>query len=129
MAFTTKRFWYLLQNSLIVQITVKLILVGDVNVVKVQAIDVSALAVHPACIVSVTLSALRTETTAKNAVVRSAESIVLNVSGKLLLVQRETRNGEKFTCLMPTVLASCVENVWVPAKRTQDKVSYSFIII
>lgn len=78
---------------------------------------------------SVTLSALRTETTAKNAVDRSAESIVLNVSGKLLLVQRETRNGEKFTCLMPTVLASCVENVWVPAKRTQDKVNRFLILL
>ncbi|ERL90008.1 hypothetical protein D910_07366, partial [Dendroctonus ponderosae] len=104
--------WHLHQNDT----------VGDVELQKVQAIDVSALAVHPACIVSVTLTALRTEAIVKNASQRAAESIVLNISGRLLLVQRETSNGSKFTCLMPTVLASCVENVWVPARRTQDKV-------
>ncbi|XP_066249588.1 guanine nucleotide exchange factor subunit Rich isoform X2 [Euwallacea similis] len=95
--------------------------VGDVDVIKIQAIDVSALAVHPACIVSVTLTALRTEMASKNTPQKAAESIVLNVSGRLLLIQRETKNGHKFTCLMPTVLASCVENVWVPARRAQDK--------
>ncbi|XP_076267797.1 guanine nucleotide exchange factor subunit Rich isoform X2 [Rhynchophorus ferrugineus] len=96
--------------------------VGDIDLVKIQAIDASALAVHPACIVSVALTALRTETSGKNAVQRTPESIVLNISGRLLLVQREMRNGEKFACLMPTVLASCVENVWVPAITHQDKV-------
>ncbi|KAL1501674.1 hypothetical protein ABEB36_006962 [Hypothenemus hampei] len=94
--------------------------VGDVNITKLQSIDVSALAVHPACIVSVTLTALGTEGTVKNSL-KAVESMVLNISGRLVLVQREKRNGEKFACLMPTVLASCVENVWVPAKRTQDK--------
>lgn len=97
---------------------------GDIDLIKVQAIDASALAVHPACIVSVTLTALRTETSGKNSNPRIPESIVLNVSGRLLLVQREIRKGERFTCLMPTVLASCVENVWVPAITHQEKVSY-----
>ncbi|XP_030754447.1 guanine nucleotide exchange factor subunit Rich isoform X2 [Sitophilus oryzae] len=94
---------------------------GDIDLIKVQAIDASALAVHPACIVSVTLTALRTETSGKNSNPRIPESIVLNVSGRLLLVQREIRKGERFTCLMPTVLASCVENVWVPAITHQEK--------
>lgn len=98
--------WLMQQNDL----------VGDVDVIKVQAIDISALAVHPACIVSITLTSLRTENVRNKE--KNSESIVLNVSGRLLLVQR----GEKYTSLMPTVLASCVENVWVPGRRKPDKV-------
>lgn len=90
------------------------------DVVKLQAVDISALTVHPACIASITLTSLRTETGRGQA--RPSESMVLNVSGRLLMVQREMRNGEKYTCLMPTVLAGCVENVWVPAQRRPDKV-------
>ncbi|KAJ8926000.1 hypothetical protein NQ315_009855 [Exocentrus adspersus] len=101
--------WHLKQNDS----------VGDVDVGKLQAIDISALAVHPTCIASITLTSLRTETGRGQA--RPSESIVLNVSGRLLMVQREARNGEKYGCLMPTVLASCVENVWVPARRRVDK--------
>ncbi|EFA06481.2 guanine nucleotide exchange factor subunit Rich [Tribolium castaneum] len=93
--------------------------VGNVEVFKVQVVDISALAVHPACIVSVTLSSLRTETGRGQP--NNSESIVLNVSGRLLMVQREVRNGERYTCSMPTVLASCVENVWVPSRRKAEK--------
>lgn len=90
---------------------------------KIQAIDISALCVHPACIVSVTLTSLRTESgRGQNNI---SESMVLNVSGRLLMVQRETRNGDRYTCSMPTVLASCVENVWVPSRRKVEKVHHS----
>ncbi|KAG5887614.1 hypothetical protein JTB14_002623 [Gonioctena quinquepunctata] len=93
--------------------------VGDVDLTKLQVVDISALAVHPACIASITLTSLRTETGRGQQNI--TESMVLNVSGRLLLVQREMRAGEKYTCLMPTVLASCVENVWVPGQRRLDK--------
>lgn len=93
---------------------------GNVDVVKVQAVDISALCVHPACIISVTLTSLRTESGRGQNI--NSESMVLNVSGRLLMVQRETRSGDRYTCSMPTVLASCVENVWVPARRKADKV-------
>ncbi|XP_074042541.1 guanine nucleotide exchange factor subunit Rich isoform X2 [Leptinotarsa decemlineata] len=93
--------------------------VGDVDLTKLQVVDISALAVHPACIASITLTSLRTETGRGHHNV--SESMVMNVSGRLLLVQREVRSGEKYTCLMPTVLASCVENVWVPVQRRLDK--------
>ncbi|XP_072379724.1 guanine nucleotide exchange factor subunit Rich [Diabrotica undecimpunctata] len=93
--------------------------VGDVDVIKSQVVDISALAIHPACIASVTLTSLRTETVRGQHSVN--ESILLNVSGRLLLVQRELRNGEKYACLLPTVLASCVENVWVPRQRRLEK--------
>lgn len=90
------------------------------EVTKIQAVDISALCVHPACIVSMTLTSLRTEMgRGQN---NMSESMVLNVSGRLLMVQRETRNGDRYTCSMPTVLASCVENVWVPSKRKLEKV-------
>lgn len=94
------------------------------DAVKIQAVDISALAVHPTCIASVTLTSLKTEQGRNQQ--NTPESIVLNVSGRLLLVQREVRNGEKYACLMPTVLASCVENVWVPARRRPDKVDFKF---
>ncbi|CAG9862515.1 unnamed protein product [Phyllotreta striolata] len=93
--------------------------VGDVDVTKTQVVDISALAIHPACITSVTLTCVRTETVKSQH--NAFESILLNVSGRLLLVQRDCRHGEKYTCLLPTVLASCVENVWVPRQRRLDK--------
>lgn len=93
---------------------------GNVDVIKIQAVDISALCVHPTCIVSITLTTLRTESGRGQNL--NSESMVLNVSGRLLMVQREARNGNLYTCSMPTVLASCVENVWVPARRKADKV-------
>jgi hypothetical protein len=55
--------------------------------VHLQAIDISALCVHPACVVSITLTSLRTES-CMNARRDNAESLIVNVSGRLLLVQR-----------------------------------------
>lgn len=94
------------------------------EVLKIQVIDISALCVHPACIASITLTSLRTET--GRGYSNISESMVLNVSGRLLMVQRETRNGDRYTCSMPTVLASCVENVWVPSRRKVEKVHTIF---
>lgn len=94
---------------------------GNVEIIKIQVVDISALSVHPACVTSVTLTSLRTESgRGQN---KNSESMVLNVSGRLLLVQRESRNGDRYACSMPTVLASCVENVWVPYRCKAEKVS------
>lgn len=71
---------------------------------------------------SITLTSLRTESGRGQNI--NSESMVLNVSGRLLMVQRESRNGDRYTCSMPTVLASCVENVWVPGRRRPDKVIF-----
>lgn len=100
--------------------------VGNIELVKLQAVDISALCVHPACVTSVTLTSLRTEPGRGRDC--NSESMVLNVSGRLLMVQREKSppesgaNAGLYTCTMPTVLASCVENVWVPGQRKPDKV-------
>ena len=61
--------------------------VGGVEVILQQSVDISALCVHPACVVSVTLTTLRTETGRHTT--KEVESIMLNVSGRLLMVQRE----------------------------------------
>jgi hypothetical protein len=58
-----------------------------VDLIRLQAIDISALCVHPACVVSITLTSLRTETCI-NTRRDNAESLIVNVSGRLLLVQR-----------------------------------------
>ncbi|PNF21795.1 Guanine nucleotide exchange factor subunit Rich [Cryptotermes secundus] len=103
---------------------------GGVEVGILQSVDISALCVHPACVVSVTLTTLRTETGRHAS--KEVESIMLNVSGRLLMVQREQncREGDdnsdgnvfqSYTCAPPTVLASRVENVWVPRKSRREK--------
>lgn len=92
---------------------------AKVEITKLQCIDISSLNVHPACFAFIALTSLKTENRGQQ---NLSESLVLNVSGRLLLVQRETHNGDSYTCSMPTILASCVENVWVPAQLKQDKV-------
>lgn len=97
--------------------------VGNVDLAKVQILDISALCVHPACVTSVTLTSLRMES-GRGHTGAVSESIVFNVSGRLLLVQRESHVGgdRRASCSMPTVLASCVENVWVPHQYRAEKV-------
>lgn len=90
----------------------------------VQAVDISALS-HPACVVSVSLcrlqdgppprSAQRQQTVVPHH--RQPDSLVINASGKLMMVQREeydvdNDNNPAYSCLPATVLASCVESVW-----------------
>ncbi|XP_018917373.1 guanine nucleotide exchange factor subunit Rich isoform X2 [Bemisia tabaci] len=89
---------------------------SSVEVARVQTIDITSLCVHPACVVSITLTALRTEPTRRD--VSSRDSFVLNVSGRLLLVHQHESNNQ---VIAPTALASYVENVWVPNKFRREK--------
>ncbi|KAG5322043.1 RIC1 factor, partial [Acromyrmex heyeri] len=94
---------------------------GGIELTRIQTVDISGLCVHPACVVSATLTSIRAETAGSHP---HPESLLLNVSGRLLMVQREhsTDNSETlFTCGAPTVLASYVENVWVPSRSRRDK--------
>ncbi|XP_014479745.1 PREDICTED: guanine nucleotide exchange factor subunit Rich [Dinoponera quadriceps] len=94
---------------------------GGIELTRIQTVDISGLCVHPACVVSVTLTTIRAETAGSHP---HPESLLLNVSGRLLMVQREhsTDNSDvPFTCSAPTVLASYVENVWVPSRSRRDK--------
>ncbi|CAH2013065.1 unnamed protein product [Acanthoscelides obtectus] len=102
--------WSLQQNDM----------AGDVTVTKLQSVDVSALAVHPACVTSVTLTSVTQQQRGQHRG-QACDGMVLNAAGRLVLVKREVREGGDGRCLMPVVLAGCVENVWVPGKRRADK--------
>ncbi|KAL1129706.1 hypothetical protein AAG570_012650 [Ranatra chinensis] len=91
---------------------------GTVKLIRVQAIDMSALCVHPACFVSLTLTTLRTEPSRIQSSHR--DSFVINVSGRLLMVNQNDSNQSQVLD-SPTVLASCVENVWSPSKFSKGK--------
>ncbi|XP_046662449.1 guanine nucleotide exchange factor subunit Rich isoform X3 [Homalodisca vitripennis] len=84
----------------------------NVGIRCIQSIDMNALLVHPACVVSVTLTALRTEPTRRDP--SAKDSFLINISGRLLMVNQNSGNNQVLAA--PTVLASCVENVWVPSK-------------
>lgn len=59
---------------------------GSIELTRTQIVDISGLCVHPACVVSATLTTIRAETAGTHP---HPESLLLNVSGKLLMVQRE----------------------------------------
>lgn len=83
-----------------------------------QTIDISALCVHPACVISVYLTTLKTSLSSP----LQQHSVVINVSGRLMilhhefLVQENTSGGGGTApqYITPTVLASCVESIWLP---------------
>lgn len=60
--------------------------IGSIELTRTQIVDISGLCVHPACVVSATLTTIRAETAGSHP---HPESLILNVSGKLLMVQRE----------------------------------------
>ncbi|XP_046425934.1 guanine nucleotide exchange factor subunit Rich [Neodiprion fabricii] len=103
-----------------------MVLEGDegtsgIELTRIQTVDISGLCVHPACVVSATLTTIRAETAGSHP---HPESLLLNVSGRLLMVQRDHCNDNSevlYACSAPTVLASCVENVWVPWRSRRDK--------
>lgn len=59
---------------------------GSIELTRLQTVDISGLCIHPACVVSVTLTTIRAETAGSHP---HPESLLLNVSGRLLMVQRE----------------------------------------
>ncbi|XP_068620754.1 guanine nucleotide exchange factor subunit Rich [Battus philenor] len=95
---------------------------GGIEMRCVQAVDISALS-HPACVVSASLCRLQ-EQPGPPHLARpppssplAPDSLVINASGKLMMVQREEYdvdedNNPAYSCLPATVLASCVESVW-----------------
>ncbi|XP_003428173.1 guanine nucleotide exchange factor subunit Rich [Nasonia vitripennis] len=94
---------------------------SGIELVMIQTIDISSLCPHPACVVSASLTLIRTEITDDNL---HPETLLLNVSGKLLMVQRDhwqESTDVLFTCAVPTVLASSVENIWIPWESKKEK--------
>lgn len=64
----------------------------SVSVLRIQEVDISGLTVHPACVISVVLTSLRTESWRSHSshpVRPPAQSIIFNISGKVLMIQRD----------------------------------------
>ncbi|XP_013407525.1 RAB6A-GEF complex partner protein 1 [Lingula anatina] len=103
-----------------------------VEINKIQEVAIGGFIPHPASVTAITLTSLRTET----ASVRSkqpaveAESILLNVAGRLLMFQRDrslhvaVKDGSKQRQLpftSPVMVASAVENVWSTPRLNSEK--------
>ncbi|XP_055330750.1 guanine nucleotide exchange factor subunit RIC1-like [Paramacrobiotus metropolitanus] len=88
-----------------------------------QIISVENIAPHPHCVVSVDLTPLRTEAgQRKHPGTREAESLLINVCGRLWIIQREpdlkadmkTESRDSVNNIItPMLLSSCVEMLWV----------------
>ncbi|XP_067278847.1 guanine nucleotide exchange factor subunit RIC1 isoform X1 [Pseudorasbora parva] len=108
----------------------------SVSVELLQEVSMSRYIPHPGLVVSVTLTSVRTETGITLKAPQqacSAESILLNLAGQLIMLQRD-RSGPQVrekdtpanqTKLLPfcppVVLAQCVENVWTTGRSNRKK--------
>ncbi|KAL7631863.1 UNVERIFIED_CONTAM: hypothetical protein RMT77_017834 [Armadillidium vulgare] len=108
-----------------------------VSVSRIQEVDISGLTVHPACVISVGLTSLRTESWRShcNHPVRPpAQSIIFNISGKVLMIQRDhsidpsassesVKDQKLFQSaqMTPIVLASCCEALWCATRTVSHK--------
>lgn len=83
-----------------------------VNLIKLKVYDIKNLCVHPACVVSVSLANLKNETPVKFPGNQHSDTLLLNVSGKIFMLQYENIGNENQQ-LASTCLASSVECIWV----------------
>ncbi len=124
----------------------------SIEITKVRTFDASrihGLTFHPACVVLVALSNLRTETTRpgnRDSVSRELSphqaqqersgsnsssdicSLIVNICGRVVMLHPEsrTRHGSQDRAdspqmVIPTVLASCCETIWFPRQANADK--------
>ncbi|ALC44865.1 Rich [Drosophila busckii] len=73
-------------------------------------LDVKSICIHPACIVSLTVTNLRNELKSLPA---EAETIIVNVCGRILMIQRQDATQQLPNTLLASCLASCVECFWL----------------
>ncbi|XP_062905255.1 guanine nucleotide exchange factor subunit RIC1 isoform X1 [Mobula hypostoma] len=101
-----------------------------------QEVSMSRYIPHPSLVVSITLSSVRTETgiTLKMPQQASAaESIMLNLAGQLIMLQRDrsgpqvrekdsiSKHRKLLPFSAPIVLAQCVESVWTTCRSNKHK--------
>merc|ERR1719369_571617 len=113
---------------------------ASVEITKIKTFDASriqGLSFHPACVVLVALSSLKTETTRgsnRDSVPKELKndqhtheltsSLILNICGRVVMLQPESRTRNSTTqdradspqMVIPTVLASCCETIWFPRR-------------
>ncbi|XP_022216967.2 guanine nucleotide exchange factor subunit Rich [Drosophila obscura] len=75
-------------------------------------LDVKSICIHPACIVSLTVTNLKNELKPQGQQQDQAETIIVNVCGRILMIQRDANESVPNT-LLATCLASCVECFWL----------------
>lgn len=115
-----------------------------IEINKLRTFDASrihGLSFHPACVVLVALSNLKTETTRTgnrdsasrfDTSVSSVESsLILNICGRVVMLQPEShrsrhgsqdqRSDSPNQMVIPTVLASCCETIWFPRETNVEK--------
>lgn len=83
-----------------------------VNLIKLKVYDIKNLCVHPACVVSVSLANLKSDVDLKFQSNQHSDTLLLNVSGKIFMLQYENIGAENQQ-LASTCLASSVECIWV----------------
>ncbi|XP_072019324.1 guanine nucleotide exchange factor subunit RIC1-like [Amphiura filiformis] len=102
---------------------------------RIQDLSLANFIPHPSSLVSLTLTSLRSETVAPKSVnhIKEAESLVINVAGRLLMLQRDRsstpivgepldrRKHNEMPFCAPIVLASAVENMWTTARTDRGK--------
>ncbi|XP_057674804.1 guanine nucleotide exchange factor subunit RIC1 isoform X2 [Corythoichthys intestinalis] len=108
----------------------------SVSVDLLQEVSMSRYIPHPALVVSVTLTSVRTETGITLKAPQQAcmaESIMLNLAGQLIMLQRDrsgpqvreketpTNSKKLLPFCPPVVLAQCVENVWTTCRSDRKK--------
>lgn len=107
----------------------------SVHINKVQEVSVSSFIPHPLCVAGVFLTSLTSESGSKvQHTSREAESLLLNVSGKLLMFQRDrsgpqirqSSENHKHRVLQlpfcpPSVVATSVENLWTTTRANLGK--------
>uniref|UniRef100_A0A672J5A0 Protein RIC1 homolog n=1 Tax=Salarias fasciatus TaxID=181472 RepID=A0A672J5A0_SALFA len=106
------------------------------SVELLQEVSMSRYIPHPALVVSVTLTSVRTETGITLKAPQQAcmaESIMLNLAGQLIMLQRDRSgpqvrekeapavNRKLLPFCPPVVLAQCVENVWTTCRSNKKK--------
>uniref|UniRef100_A0A8C4EQ21 Protein RIC1 homolog n=1 Tax=Dicentrarchus labrax TaxID=13489 RepID=A0A8C4EQ21_DICLA len=106
------------------------------SVELLQEVSMSRYIPHPALVVSVTLTSVRTETGITLKAPQQAcmaESIMLNLAGQLIMLQRDrsgpqvreketpANNKKLLPFCPPVVLAQCVENVWTTCRSNRKK--------
>ncbi|XP_064604853.1 guanine nucleotide exchange factor subunit RIC1-like isoform X2 [Liolophura sinensis] len=104
----------------------------SLTITKLQEVAIANFIPHPICVTAINLTSLRTESGMKTPEHSDeAESIMLNVAGKLILFQHdhsgpqikeeEEHNYRPLPFCAPCVVATNVENVWMTARVEGDK--------
>ncbi|XP_033636586.1 RAB6A-GEF complex partner protein 1-like isoform X2 [Asterias rubens] len=103
---------------------------------RIQDLSLANFVPHPTSLVSLTLTSLRSETVSPEIAnhTKEAESLITNVAGRLLMLQRDRlkppsvtnapldkRKHNEMPFIAPVVLASSVENMWTTSRSNRDK--------